>query len=138
MSRGADARRVGEERKVGNGDAAANRQTTRPNADGGPRSGGPRPRTKRTKNKLTGPAAETTLVVEVKIAIDELERPYALVTIGGARAPLIIVLAFRGTASWKNWETNIHARLVKPPNTDANLRVHEGFDRAFKILADSD
>jgi hypothetical protein len=83
MSRGADARRVGEERKVGNGDAAANRQTTRPNADGGPRSGGPRPRTKRTKNKLTGPAAETTLVVEVKIAIDELERPYALVTIGG-------------------------------------------------------
>jgi hypothetical protein len=34
-------------------------------------------------------------------------------------------------------ETNIHARLINPPNTDSNLRVHEGFDRAFKTLADS-
>ena len=48
----------------------------------------------------------------------------------------IIVLAFRGTVSQKNWHTNFNAALIQPPNTDANLRVHEGFYRAFSNLSD--
>jgi hypothetical protein len=54
-----------------------------------------------------------------------------------AESPLMIVLAFRGTVSWKNWETNIQARQVNPQKTDPKLRVHEGFDRAFQKLAHS-
>jgi triacylglycerol lipase len=48
----------------------------------------------------------------------------------------IIVLAFRGTVSKKNWHTNFQAALVHPENTDAQLRVHEGFYKAFSKLSD--
>jgi triacylglycerol lipase len=48
----------------------------------------------------------------------------------------IIVLAFRGTVSQKNWHADFNAALIHPPNTDANLRVHEGFYRAFSNLSD--
>jgi hypothetical protein len=48
----------------------------------------------------------------------------------------LIVLAFRGTVSQKNWHTNFNAALIHPPNTDTNLRVHEGFYGAFSKLSD--
>lgn len=48
----------------------------------------------------------------------------------------LIVLAFRGTVSQRNWKTNFHARLIHPPATDPNLRVHEGFYSAFLKLSD--
>ena len=43
----------------------------------------------------------------------------------------LVALSFRGTASIKNWDTNLHAALIHPEQTDAQLRVHEGFYRAF-------
>jgi triacylglycerol lipase len=48
----------------------------------------------------------------------------------------IIVLAFRGTASQRDWDTDFNARLINPPHTDASLRVHEGFYSAFLKLSD--
>lgn len=51
-----------------------------------------------------------------------------------AEADDLIVLSFRGTASIKDWETDFHAWLVHPNNTDKRLRVHEGFYRAFTKL----
>src|ERR1700730_4835381 len=48
----------------------------------------------------------------------------------------LIVLSFRGTQSKQNWNTNFHARLINPPNTDPNLRVHQGFYNAFARLSD--
>jgi hypothetical protein len=48
----------------------------------------------------------------------------------------LIVLAFRGTVSKKNWHTNFQAALIHPENTDAKLRVHAGFYRAFLKLSD--
>src|SRR5271166_6397993 len=52
------------------------------------------------------------------------------------RLALLIVLAFRGTRSTTNWETNLHARLIHPAGTDARLRVHQGFYGAFERLSD--
>lgn len=54
-----------------------------------------------------------------------------------AESPDLAVLSFRGTQSKKNWNTNFQAWLVHPENTIAKLRVHEGFHRAFKELADA-
>jgi triacylglycerol lipase len=54
-----------------------------------------------------------------------------------AESPAIVVIAFRGTASWTNWETNINALLEHPSDTDAKLMVHRGFERAFQGLADN-
>ncbi len=48
----------------------------------------------------------------------------------------IIVLAFRGTKSKLNWHTNFQVQMVHPLETDANLRVHEGFYQAFGDLSD--
>ncbi len=53
-----------------------------------------------------------------------------------AEGPDIIVVAFRGTKSIKNWCTNFQVRMVHPMQTDANLCVHEGFYRAFCDLND--
>ncbi|MGO9944580.1 MAG: lipase family protein [Rhodoblastus sp.] len=47
----------------------------------------------------------------------------------------MIVLAFRGTQSKQNWDTNFHALLVHPDHTDPALRVHSGFYRAFSLLS---
>jgi triacylglycerol lipase len=49
---------------------------------------------------------------------------------------LLIVLAFRGTRSTSNWETNLHAWLIHPARADARLRVHQGFYKAFEKLSD--
>ncbi len=46
------------------------------------------------------------------------------------------VLSFRGTQSEANWNTNFHAGLIWPTGTDPNLRVHEGFYKAFEGLAE--
>jgi hypothetical protein len=43
----------------------------------------------------------------------------------------MIALAFRGTSSTKNWDTDFHVALVHPDHTDPKLRVHEGFYQAF-------
>jgi triacylglycerol lipase len=48
----------------------------------------------------------------------------------------LIVLSFRGTASITNWGTDFQVRLVQPENIDENLRIHEGFYRAFTKLDD--
>src|SRR5690349_15342834 len=53
-----------------------------------------------------------------------------------AESDVLIVLAFRGTYSPLNWRTNLHTWLIHPPDTDARLRVHEGFYRAFEQLSD--
>jgi hypothetical protein len=53
-----------------------------------------------------------------------------------AESELLIVLAFRGTRSIANWETNLHAWLTHPAGADARLRVHQGFYRAFERLSD--
>jgi len=53
-----------------------------------------------------------------------------------AESEALIVLAFRGTTSILNWNTNFHAWLVHPTNTDSRLRVHEGFYSAFEKLSD--
>jgi len=53
-----------------------------------------------------------------------------------AESATLIVLAFRGTQTVSNWDTNLHALLIHPPYTDENLRVHEGFYRAFEKLSD--
>jgi hypothetical protein len=55
-----------------------------------------------------------------------------------AEGPDIIALAFRGTASIRNWETDFQVRMLWPPNTDNSLRVHEGFYRAFSLLSDGE
>jgi len=49
-----------------------------------------------------------------------------------AESDVLIVLAFRGTQSSRNWQTNLHAWLVHPANTDQRLRVHRGFYTAFE------
>lgn len=46
------------------------------------------------------------------------------------------VLSFRGTQSQANWNTDFCARLIHPADTDAQLRVHEGFYKAFEGLAE--
>ena len=38
---------------------------------------------------------------------------------------------FRGTSSTKNWDPDFRVTLIHPDNTDQQLRVHEGFYRAF-------
>jgi triacylglycerol lipase len=48
----------------------------------------------------------------------------------------IVALCFRGTDSIKNWKTNFQASLIHPENTDAKLRVHEGFYHAFIALCE--
>lgn len=53
-----------------------------------------------------------------------------------AEANVLIVLAFRGTQSTRNWDTNCQTRLIHPAGTDAPLRVHEGFYSAFERLSD--
>lgn len=51
----------------------------------------------------------------------------------------LIVLAFRGTQSKLNWETNFRTSLLNPgPGTDNKLRVHEGFLKAFNLLSDGE
>jgi hypothetical protein len=55
-----------------------------------------------------------------------------------AESPDLIAIAFRGTASVKNWKTNLHAAMVHPNATDPNLRVHEGFFAAFKDLCEGE
>jgi hypothetical protein len=49
----------------------------------------------------------------------------------------LIVLAFRGTQSIQNWNTNFHVQLVHPAGTDPKLRVHQGFYNAFIALDDA-
>lgn len=49
--------------------------------------------------------------------------------------PDIIVVAFRGTATTKNWGTNFQVSMVNPPGTNESLRVHHGFFDAFNALA---
>jgi Lipase (class 3) len=46
----------------------------------------------------------------------------------------LIVLAFRGTSSTRNWDTDFQVALVHPENTDRQLRVHKGFYQAFVKL----
>jgi triacylglycerol lipase len=53
-----------------------------------------------------------------------------------AESEVLIVLAFRGTQSISNWETNFHTWLIHPPDTDPQLRVHQGFYNAFERLSD--
>jgi hypothetical protein len=53
-----------------------------------------------------------------------------------AESPELIAIAFRGTTSAANWNTNLHASMVHPDRTDRNLRVHEGFFAAFKDLSE--
>ena len=48
----------------------------------------------------------------------------------------IVVLAFRGTQSIKNWNTNFQVQLIHPDGTDRKLLVHEGFYKAFIALDD--
>jgi hypothetical protein len=49
---------------------------------------------------------------------------------------LLHILAFRGTQSIEDWDTNLHAWLIHPAHTDTRLRVHQGFYRAFERLSD--
>ncbi len=53
-----------------------------------------------------------------------------------AESDVLIVLAFRGTQSGLNWQTNLHTWLIHPANTDQRLRVHQGFYTAFERLSD--
>jgi hypothetical protein len=53
-----------------------------------------------------------------------------------AEGRALIVLAFRGTQSTLNWDTNCQTRLIHPDGTDARLRVHQGFYSAFERLSD--
>jgi triacylglycerol lipase len=53
-----------------------------------------------------------------------------------AESGALIVLAFRGTQSPLNWDTNCQTRLIHPTGTDARLRVHQGFYSAFERLSD--
>ena len=46
----------------------------------------------------------------------------------------LIALSFRGTSSTKNWDPDFRVTLIHPDNTDQQLRVHEGFYRAFVKL----
>lgn len=46
----------------------------------------------------------------------------------------LVAIAFRGTNSFKNWNTDLHAALVHPDATDPKLRVHKGILAAFKAL----
>ena len=46
----------------------------------------------------------------------------------------LAALAFRGTSSTKNWDTDFNVALVHPENTDRQLRVHKGFYQAFVKL----
>ena len=46
----------------------------------------------------------------------------------------LIALSFRGTSSTKNLDTDFRVTLIHPDNTDQQLRVHEGFYRAFVKL----
>lgn len=48
----------------------------------------------------------------------------------------LAVLAFRGTRSSVNWQTNFHTKLIHPLDTDPQLRVHQGFYNAFERLSD--
>jgi triacylglycerol lipase len=50
----------------------------------------------------------------------------------------LIVLAFRGTSTPKNWKTNFQVGMINPKGTDAHLLVHEGFYRAFTVLSSSE
>jgi hypothetical protein len=45
-----------------------------------------------------------------------------------------IVIAFRGTKSARNWDTNIQVDMLHPPGTNPQLLVHEGFYKAFHAL----
>jgi hypothetical protein len=46
----------------------------------------------------------------------------------------LIALAFGGTSSTKDWDTDFDVALVHPENTDRRLRVHKGFYQAFVKL----
>lgn len=46
----------------------------------------------------------------------------------------LVALSFRGTSSTKNWDPDFRVTLIHPDNTDQQLRVHEGFYRAFVKL----
>lgn len=45
-----------------------------------------------------------------------------------------IVIAFRGTKSPKNWDTNFQVHMLHPPETNSELLVHQGFYQAFLAL----
>lgn len=47
-----------------------------------------------------------------------------------------IVIAFRGTTSPKNWDTNFQVHMLHPPGTNSKLLVHKGFYKAFLTLKD--
>jgi triacylglycerol lipase len=51
-----------------------------------------------------------------------------------AEGPDLIALAFRGTTSAANWNTDFRVGLVHPENTDEKLLVHAGFYHAFVEL----
>jgi triacylglycerol lipase len=53
-----------------------------------------------------------------------------------AESSALIALAFRGTQSAANWDTNCQTHLIHPFGTDTGLRVHEGFYNAFQRLSD--
>jgi triacylglycerol lipase len=55
-----------------------------------------------------------------------------------AESEAIIVLAFRGTQSAANWDTNCQTGMVHPTDTDSRLRVHQGFYSAFERLSDGE
>jgi len=55
-----------------------------------------------------------------------------------AESEAIIVLAFRGTQSAANWDTNCQTGMVHPGDTDSRLRVHQGFYSAFERLSDGE
>lgn len=50
--------------------------------------------------------------------------------------PELAVIAFRGTKTIKNWDTDFEVGMLRPENGDPQLLVHEGFYRAFKDLCD--
>jgi triacylglycerol lipase len=50
----------------------------------------------------------------------------------------LIAIAFRGTKSATNWQTNFQVEMVHPTDTDDKLRVHKGFYQAFEQLNDGD
>jgi triacylglycerol lipase len=55
-----------------------------------------------------------------------------------AEREALIVLAFRGTQSAANWDTNCQTGMVHPGDTDSRLRVHQGFYSAFERLSDGE
>jgi hypothetical protein len=51
----------------------------------------------------------------------------------------LIVVAFRGTKSIRNWKTNFQMEMINPAGlTDPKLAVHKGFLQAFRALSNGE